>query len=127
MKPAHEPDMRQIVREPPVCVVTGRIAGDSDACGDCDPCSTSHAVPDAVKRLLAEKDEWRNKYADAIQAAPTWQPIETAPKDVEILLGWWRDWPERKWEQAVGLAGSTKGGWLHGQATHWMFAPEPPK
>ena len=45
------------------CVVTGRIAGDSDACGDCDPCIYGKdKVPDAVKRLLAEKDDWRAKY-----------------------------------------------------------------
>ena len=49
----------------PVCCITGRIAGDSDACGDCDPCSAAHAVPDVVKRLLAEKDEWRQMYAEA--------------------------------------------------------------
>src|SRR5262249_13838163 len=40
-----------------VCVITGRIAGDADACGDCDPCSAAHAVPEVVKRLLAEKEE----------------------------------------------------------------------
>lgn len=51
----------------PTCCVTGRIAGDSDACGDCDPCGAAHAVPDAVKRLLAEKDEWRTKYAEAME------------------------------------------------------------
>jgi len=49
-----------------VCVITGRIAGDADACGDCDPCSAAHAVPEVVKRLLAEKEEWRQKYADAM-------------------------------------------------------------
>lgn len=46
-----------------ICVVTGRIAGDSEACGDCDPCIYGASrVPEAVKRLLAEKDEWRAKY-----------------------------------------------------------------
>lgn len=55
------------VRAINICVVTGRIAGDSDACGDCDPCvyGAQH-VPDAVKRLLSEKDEWRDKYAGAM-------------------------------------------------------------
>ncbi len=51
------------------CVVTGRVAGDSDACGDCDPCiHGATRVPDVVKRLLAEKDEWRDKYAHAMDA-----------------------------------------------------------
>ena len=52
----------------PVCCVTGRIAGDSDACGDCDPCYAAHTVPPVVKRLLAERDEWREKYAKAMEA-----------------------------------------------------------
>lgn len=48
------------------------------------------------------------------------------PRDVELLLGWWRTWPERKWEYASGLYGSTKGGWVHGNATHWQTLPAPP-
>ena len=55
-----------------------------------------------------------------------WMDIETAPKDVELLLGWWRSGLERQWECTSGLAGSTKGGWLHGQATHWQPLPAPP-
>lgn len=36
----------------PTCVITGRVAGDRLACGDCDPCIDGAAkVPDAVKRL----------------------------------------------------------------------------
>jgi hypothetical protein len=50
----------------PICAVTGRIAGDSDACGDCDPCGAYYVVPDVVKRLLIEKDEWREKYGEAM-------------------------------------------------------------
>lgn len=55
-----------------------------------------------------------------------WQAIETAPPDQEILLGWWRDWPTREWRQEVDLAHSTRGGWFHGQATHWQPLPAPP-
>jgi hypothetical protein len=51
---------------PPVCCVTGLIAGDPDACGDCDPCLAAHTVPDVIKRLLAEKEEWRQKYGNAM-------------------------------------------------------------
>jgi hypothetical protein len=54
----------------PTCVITGRVVGDSDACGDCDPCIFGRdRVPEAVKRLLIEKDEWRDKYATAMEAA----------------------------------------------------------
>ena len=49
----------------PICIITGRISGDSDACGDCDPCLAAYTVPEPVKALLREKDEWRQKYSDA--------------------------------------------------------------
>lgn len=58
--------------------------------------------------------------------APQWQPIETAPRDVEVLLGWVSTWPTPAWQVAAGLAGSTKGGWIHGNATHWRPLPEQP-
>lgn len=64
---------------PPICCVTGRIAGDSDACGDCDPCSASYAVPEPVRRLLSEKDEWREKYSDAMCAH---QPMLEALREI---------------------------------------------
>lgn len=50
----------------PTCCVTGRVAGDPHACGDCDPCGAASAVPDAVKRLFVERDEWADRYADAM-------------------------------------------------------------
>lgn len=53
----------------PTCCVTGRVAGDPNACGDCDPCGASRDVPDAVKRLIAERDEWANKYVEATERA----------------------------------------------------------
>ena len=50
----------------PICCVTGRIAGDCFACGDCDPCLSAHVVPPVVKRLMAERDEFANKYEAAM-------------------------------------------------------------
>ena len=50
----------------PICCVTGRIAGDPLACGDCDPCGAAHTVPEVVKQLIKERDEWADKYADAM-------------------------------------------------------------
>jgi len=69
----------------PICAVTGLIAGDSDACGDCDPCGADHTVPDAVKRLLAEKDEWRGKYSDAMSErdSRTEHPMSDMEKAIE--------------------------------------------
>lgn len=51
----------------PICCITGRIAGDPFACGDCDPCIMgAHTVPDVVKALIKERDEWAEKYAAAM-------------------------------------------------------------
>jgi hypothetical protein len=55
-----------------------------------------------------------------------WKPIETAPPDELLLLGWWQKWPELHWEEAIALACSTSGGWRHGCATHWQKLPSPP-
>jgi hypothetical protein len=50
----------------PICCVTGRIAGDRFACGDCDPCLSAHVVPPVVKQLMAERDEFADKYEAAM-------------------------------------------------------------
>jgi len=58
----------------PTCCVTGAIAGDGGACGDCDPCMGEAKVPDAVKRLIAEKNSLIHRVGeleDAAQPAPT--------------------------------------------------------
>lgn len=52
----------------PTCAVTGRIAGDGFACGDCDPCLATDLVPESVKQLIKERDEWADKYADAMES-----------------------------------------------------------
>lgn len=56
-----------------------------------------------------------------------WQPIDTAPADTELLLGWFVQFPVSHWYMTVDFAHSTRGGWKHRQATHWMPLPEPPK
>jgi NTP pyrophosphatase (non-canonical NTP hydrolase) len=50
----------------PLCCVTGLIAGDKDACGDCDPCGAWLSVPEPVKELMRNRDEWANKYSEAM-------------------------------------------------------------
>jgi Protein of unknown function (DUF551) len=52
-----------------------------------------------------------------------WQPIETAPADVPLLLCWADG---EKWLFDVGEARNTRGGWSDGDATHWMPLPAPP-
>lgn len=61
-----------------------------------------------------------------------WQPIETAPHEVNVLLAYW-DEVLGGWRIETGMA---SWGWRrdgvsnmssHGQASHWMPLPSPPK
>ena len=65
----------------PTCCVTGAIPGDGGACGDCDPCTLGeNMVPDAVKRLIAEKNSLRQRVGeleDQLHEAPA-QPVPIA-------------------------------------------------
>jgi hypothetical protein len=62
-----------------------------------------------------------------------WQPIETAPHEVNVLLAWVDSTFPEQWKMEAGMA---SWGWRrdgisnmseHGQATHWMPLPAPPK
>lgn len=55
-----------------------------------------------------------------------WKPIESAPKDEKLLLGWFATY-DGQWQQTVDLAHCTRGGWMHGQATHWLPLPQGPR
>ncbi len=71
-------------------------------------------------------------FIDALSVAPAdgWRPIESAPKDTDLILGWWENWPgPSRWRIKIGFAGSTKGGWLDGFAAFYLpleFLPSPP-
>lgn len=63
-------------------------------------------------------------------APDLWRPIETAPLNENLILGWYESWPRRHWTTQVAWAGRDNKpgcGYLHGYATHWMPLPEPPK
>lgn len=77
------------------------------------------AIEQAVLRVLATRE-----------GRQQWRPIETAPDDQEVLLGW-TEW-DGAWKAEVGMA---SWGWRtdrvsnvsrHGRATHWMPLPAPP-
>ena len=81
----------------PICCVTGAIPGDGGACGDCDPCTLGGgSVPDAVKRLIAEKNSLLQRVGE-LEAQPATiaglEPVAwRSPTDVpSIELGSSRD------------------------------------
>ena len=61
--------------------------------------------------------------------AMQWRPIEEAPPNTLQLLGWLYvdPWDNSRWEEDIGVAQDTRGGWRHGHATHWMPLPQPPE
>lgn len=70
-----------------------------------------------------------NRRADLVPA-PGWQPIETAPHETLVILGWREN---GVWKQEIALASAGErlpngysNRWWHGQATHWMPLPAPP-
>lgn len=68
----------------------------------------------------------------AVQARQ-WQPIETAPHETLVVLGWHDENGVFKQEIALASAGTRYPGgasdmWWHGSATHWMpLPPDPPQ
>lgn len=67
-----------------------------------------------------------------VLTSDAWQPIETAPHQKRVLLGW-RDWRDHQWCVEVGPAttGQRFGNGYsnlsqHGSATHWQPIPDGP-
>jgi len=68
-----------------------------------------------------------NKKTDSALPASEagWREIteeDTPPRDVDVILGHWLTVSTRpvEWIVEVGLYGSSRGGWIHGSATHWL-------
>jgi hypothetical protein len=81
--------------------------------------ATGHGdtVADMIREFSAQIAGWRTMNDEE----------NLPPADQDVQLGWWRDFPNRVWQQKVGYARSSRGGWLDGQATHWMPLPSPPE
>jgi hypothetical protein len=76
-------------------------------------------IPDDVRAFLAGQVAGR-----LMREGRAWQPIETAPRDRDVLL-----WVPASAMLADLIAGHMEVGraWGDGRATHWMPLPEPPK
>lgn len=72
----------------------------------------------------------------AAREAQTWRPIDSAPHETLVVLGWYETdfWGENGvWKQEIGLASAGSRNslgysnrWFHGSATHWMpLSPAP--
>lgn len=63
-----------------------------------------------------------------------WQPIETAPKDGTLILGYYPAMPPHhfrmlilKWKRKAFAAAGGSSRELVSKPTHWMPLPEPPQ
>lgn len=70
------------------------------------------------------------KAAACIREMVEWRPIETAPHETLVVLGWFED---GVWKQDLGLASAgqrwptgASNMWWHGSATHWLPLPPAP-
>lgn len=68
--------------------------------------------------------------AACIREMVEWRPIETAPHETLVVLGWFED---GVWKQDLGLASAgqrwptgASNMWWHGSATHWLPLPPAP-
>lgn len=83
-----------------------------------------------IKRLEAEA---RSQFANS-----EWQPIETAPKDATLIIGWSKEYTNpfivlwtclHQWDDPKDVFGwvEAEGDWSTGiELTHWTHLPKPP-
>lgn len=90
------------------------------------------SVHDLAQHLFNSKELILNmvKEREALLAATQWRPIETAPKDEEILV-WNKEMKSRAWtviwSDEYGAFVSSQTHFLFkGDFTHWMPLPKPP-
>lgn len=85
-----------------------------------------------LKAALAQAERENDELRAELQARQ-WQPIETAPHETLVVLGWHDE--NGVFKQEIGLAsagtrypGGASDMWWHGRATQWMpLPPAPPQ
>lgn len=117
--------------EPELCPICDNTQHTPDKCEVAASEAHSRTYYEGVLELLRADNERKltNAYAEGRKDEAeehAWQPIETAPADVNVLLGWQSDYPAG-WQSEVKFAHDTRGRWWHGQATHWMPIPPAPQ
>ena len=97
--------------------------------GECVPIDTE-ACSYYAGRLDETKSDNRALLAELkeLRAERECRPIDDAPLDEDLILGWWEHAPDGRlrWKSIIGMAGSGLGGWWHVMATHWMPTPTCP-
>ena len=71
---------------------------------------------------------WMRRALEAAERA-AWQPVETAPHNEAVILGWMYNgkWEIDVHEYSWGLSNSVASNLSrHSYATHWRPIPEPP-
>lgn len=98
--------------------------------------SWEQVVPSAVGQpgvASVFTQEQMEAYATAkVREAQRWHPIDSAPHETLVVLGWYDENEVFKQEIALASAGRRYPGgasdmWWHGRATHWMPLPAPPQ
>lgn len=114
------------------------IFGIFDTCSDLplhyDP-DEIYAMGRAIEQAVLQSPEVQARmeaYAAAkVREAQRWHPIDSAPHETLVVLGWYDENEVFKQEIALASAGRRYPGgasdmWWHGRATHWMPLPAPP-
>ena len=98
-----------------------------------------YTAPEELHREAKNLERELNAANKRIAELAEWRPIESAPMDTRVLLGWFETWPNLVWRMTADIAGhandmpaprpfegTRSNGWRHGQATHWIPLPQPP-
>lgn len=124
--------IRALSSQEPVCVNSlddarrkAFIEGFEDAVTQADNVVNRHddtSKKEVINGIRALTPDFRSLLSQPL--ADGWLPVgEDTPKDTVVLLSWRY---QGNWEYEAGLYGSTSGGWLHGQASHWRHLPPSP-